>query len=144
MDFKWTDEKVKMFTQIYSSNFQSKGLDENIFSYGNYHGKPLDEKMAQFKRDCLHLQFVDKKEVMSKTKEKAIKYLNSHGFKGSAAFDKIVLVLTEFYEQERKKDLEIFIKFLKGEGIVIEEEHKPQDFEFLYGVWSGANPDGLL
>jgi hypothetical protein len=43
-----------------------------------------------------------------------------------------------------KADLKKYVEFLKLEGIVIEEENKPQDFEFLYGVWIGENPNGLL
>ena len=50
----------------------------------------------------------------------------------------------KYAEQETKRNLEKFLYFLKAEGIVVEEESKPQDFEFLYGVWSGENPDGLL
>jgi hypothetical protein len=45
--------------------------------------------------------------------------------------------------EQHKEDLSKFLYFLKSEGIVIESENKPQDFEFLYSVWSGENPDGL-
>jgi hypothetical protein len=41
-------------------------------------------------------------------------------------------------------DVKKFVGFLKDEGIVVEEERKPQNFEFLYSVWNGENPDGLL
>ena len=43
-----------------------------------------------------------------------------------------------------KADMNMYVEFLKAEGIVVEEEHKPQNFEFLYGVWDGTNPEGLL
>jgi len=47
-------------------------------------------------------------------------------------------------ETTNKDNIEKFVEFLKAEGIVIEEENKPQNFEFLYDVWSGKNPNGLL
>lgn len=47
-------------------------------------------------------------------------------------------------EEGQKKRMNMYVEFLKSEGIVVEEEHKPQNFEFLYSVWSGENPDGLL
>lgn len=121
-EFQWTDEKVKMFTQIYSSNFQSKGLDGNIFSYRNYSGKNIDEKLIQFKEDCERLKFVENKFPVKQ----------------------VVIVQLGRRPKHTKEDLKMFVEFLKAEGIVIEEESKNQDFDFLYGVWSGKNPDGLL
>ena len=47
--FYWSDERVKLFCKLYSTNFN--GLDEEIFSYGNYRGKKMDEKLVQFKLD---------------------------------------------------------------------------------------------
>lgn len=52
MKFKWTDKRVKMFTQIYATNFASKLLDENVFKYSAYVGKDINEKIIQFKKDC--------------------------------------------------------------------------------------------
>lgn len=48
--FKWTDEAVKAFTQVYSSNFNSKLVDFPC-SYKDYAGKNIHEKMEQFKLD---------------------------------------------------------------------------------------------
>ena len=56
-DFEWTDVKVKMFCNVYSTNFQSKLIDESIFKYRNYAGKKIDEKIEQFKEDCKHIKF---------------------------------------------------------------------------------------
>ena len=94
-------------------------------------------------------------------KQTAEKYLQSIGFNPSQLpdmfndDDKSTYTITELmesyaldfqakHEEELKQAVEKFVYFLKAEGIVIEEEHKPQDFEFLYGVWNGENPDGLL
>ena len=48
--FKWTDESVKAFTQVYSSNFNSKLVDFPC-NYKDYSGKNIHEKMEQFKLD---------------------------------------------------------------------------------------------
>lgn len=53
--FEWTDELVKKFTQLYSSNFNSKLLDSDVFKYTNYCGKKLDDKILQFKKDCISI-----------------------------------------------------------------------------------------
>jgi hypothetical protein len=47
--FYWNDERVKLFCKLYSTNFN--GIDEEIFSYRNYRGKKMDEKLVQFKLD---------------------------------------------------------------------------------------------
>lgn len=47
-------------------------------------------------------------------------------------------------EITNKENINKFVKFLKAEGIVVEEEDKPQDFNWLYDVWSGKNPMGLV
>lgn len=57
---------------------------------------------------------------------------------------KLAILKNQTEPKYNKSDLKRYVEFLKGEGIVIEDEHKPQDFEFLYGVWSGKNPNGLL
>ena len=44
----------------------------------------------------------------------------------------------------RKNDIKKYVQFLKNEGIVIEEEDKPQDFNLLFDVWTGKTPDGLI
>ena len=49
-NFKWTDEAVKSFTQVYSSNFNSKLVDFPC-KYKDYAGKNIHEKMEQFKLD---------------------------------------------------------------------------------------------
>lgn len=54
-NFKWNNSLVKMFTQIYSGNFNSKLIDQNIFRWSDYNGKPMDEKMKQFRKDCTKL-----------------------------------------------------------------------------------------
>jgi len=43
-----------------------------------------------------------------------------------------------------QKDMKQFIEFLLAEGIVIQEESKSSNLDFLHNVWSGKNPDGLL
>ena len=48
--FEWTDESVKAFTQVYSSNFGSKLVNFEA-DYKNYVGKNIHEKMEQFKLD---------------------------------------------------------------------------------------------
>jgi len=48
--FEWTDEAVKSFTQVYSSNFNSKLVDFPC-NYKDYSGKNIHEKMEQFKLD---------------------------------------------------------------------------------------------
>ena len=48
--FIWTDESVKAFVQVYSSNFNSKLLKDSAVTYKNYAGKKIDEKVEQFKR----------------------------------------------------------------------------------------------
>ena len=57
--------------------------------------------------------------------------------------DCVKQITKEQHKEEVKESLRKFLYFIKAKGIVIEEEHKPQDFEFLYSVWSGENPDGL-
>ena len=52
----WTDDKVEMFTQIYSSNFSASVVDEDIFFYSNYKGKKCKEKINQFKNDYQKIQ----------------------------------------------------------------------------------------
>ena len=54
-NFKWSNSLVKMFTQIYSGNFNSRLIDQNIFRWSDYHGKTIDEKLKQFRKDCLKL-----------------------------------------------------------------------------------------
>ena len=54
-EFKWNNSLVKMFTQIYSGNFNSKLIDQNIFRWSDYNGKPMDEKLKQFRNDCSKL-----------------------------------------------------------------------------------------
>ena len=49
-NFKWTDEAVKAFTQVYSSNFNSKLIDFPIDAK-DYWGKNIHEKIEQFKLD---------------------------------------------------------------------------------------------
>ena len=49
-NFEWTDEAVKSFTQVYSSNFNSK-LVNFPCNYKDYSGKNIHEKMEQFKLD---------------------------------------------------------------------------------------------
>lgn len=51
--FIWTDESVKAFVQVYSSNFNSKLLKDSAVTYKNYAGKKIDEKVEQFKRDYI-------------------------------------------------------------------------------------------
>jgi len=53
--FEWTDELVKKFTQLYSGNFNSKLLDSDVFKYTNYCRKKLDDKLLQFKKDCISI-----------------------------------------------------------------------------------------
>lgn len=48
--FQWTDESVKTFTQVYSGNFSGKSLP-SIFTYKNYIGKKMAQKIEQFKLD---------------------------------------------------------------------------------------------
>ena len=43
-----------------------------------------------------------------------------------------------------KADMKQFVEFLLAEGIIIQEEGKPQSLDFLHDVWSGKNPDGLI
>jgi len=47
-------------------------------------------------------------------------------------------------EITNKENIKKFVEFLKAEGVVVEEEHKPQDFEHLYGVWTGKITDSPL
>lgn len=54
-NFKWSNSLVKMFTQIYSGNFNSRLIDQSIFHWSDYHGKTIDEKLKQFRKDCLKL-----------------------------------------------------------------------------------------
>lgn len=50
--FKWTDASAKAFTQVYSSNFDSKCIPSWFRgSYSDYIGKKMDEKLEQFKSD---------------------------------------------------------------------------------------------
>lgn len=49
-DFVWTDEAVKSFTQVYSSNFNSKWVHFKV-DPNNYWGKKLNVKLEQFKID---------------------------------------------------------------------------------------------
>lgn len=51
-DFKWNDSLVKLFTQVYSGNFNSRLIDESIFKYSDYKGIKIDEKMRRFKIDA--------------------------------------------------------------------------------------------
>tara|TARA_B100001248_G_C27258509_1_gene397262 strand:+ start:79 stop:396 length:318 start_codon:yes stop_codon:yes gene_type:complete len=51
-DFKWTNSLVKLFTQIYSGNFNTKLVDTRIFNSRDYMGKKIDEKMRRFKIDA--------------------------------------------------------------------------------------------
>lgn len=51
-DFKWTNSLVKLFTQIYSGNFNTRLVDERIFNSSDYMGKKIDEKMQRFKIDA--------------------------------------------------------------------------------------------
>jgi hypothetical protein len=51
-DFKWNDSLVKLFTQVYSGNFNSRLIDESIFKYSDYNGIKIDEKMRRFKIDA--------------------------------------------------------------------------------------------
>lgn len=54
-NFKWSNSLVKMFTQIYSGNFNSRLIDQSIFHCSDYYGKTIDEKLKQFRKDCLKL-----------------------------------------------------------------------------------------
>lgn len=54
-NFKWNNSLVKMFTQIYNGNFNSRIIDPSIFHWSDYHGKKIDEKLKQFRKDCLKL-----------------------------------------------------------------------------------------
>lgn len=51
-DFKWNDSLVKLFTQVYSGNFNSRLIDESIFKSSDYRGIKIDEKMRRFKMDA--------------------------------------------------------------------------------------------
>lgn len=72
----WTDETVEVFTQLYSSNFYSKivnDFEEKYkvqFNFDDFHGKKLSEKMVSFKNvihkmyeetNPLGLEFVEEK-----------------------------------------------------------------------------------
>jgi len=72
----WTDEMVEVFTQIYSSNFEAKCVQEFEskykvrFNYKDFHGKKLNQKMESFKNvihkmyeetNPLGLEFVEEK-----------------------------------------------------------------------------------
>ena len=54
-DFKWNNSLVKMFTQIYSGNFNGRLIDQSIFKWSDYNGKGMDEKLLQFRNDCKKL-----------------------------------------------------------------------------------------
>jgi len=54
-NFKWNNSLVKMFTQIYSGNFNSRLIDQSIFNWSDYNGKSIDEKLLQFRTDCQKL-----------------------------------------------------------------------------------------
>jgi len=41
-------------------------------------------------------------------------------------------------------DVKMFANFLLNESIVIKVEGKQYSLNFLFDVWSGKNPDGLL
>jgi hypothetical protein len=72
----WTDETVEVFTQLYSSNFYSKTVNDFEekykvqFNFDDFHGKKLKEKMENFKNvihemckesNPLGLEFVEEK-----------------------------------------------------------------------------------
>ena len=50
----------------------------------------------------------------------------------------------EVVEEERKKKILMFSNFLLDEGITIKSESENYSMDYLYDVWSGENPDGLL
>jgi hypothetical protein len=78
-DFEWTDEKVKMFCNVYSTNFQSQYLDEDIFQYQNYAGKKIDEKLEQFKKDCENIKFINESDKVNlMTMDDAISWIARH------------------------------------------------------------------
>lgn len=52
-DFKWTTDRVRTFTHIYSTNFY-KVPDE--YKYQNYIGKKMDEKICQFIYDTRKIE----------------------------------------------------------------------------------------
>ena len=55
IDFKWNTSLVKMFTNIYSGNFNSRLIDQSIFKFSDYQGKSIDEKLLQFRKDCIKI-----------------------------------------------------------------------------------------
>ena len=48
-EFKWTDESVKAFTNVYSGNYNE--TTPSMCSYKRYKGLKMDEKLALFKTD---------------------------------------------------------------------------------------------
>ncbi len=80
--FVWTDSRVRLFTQIYSSNFKTKNVDSSVFKYNNYVGRKLDEKIEQFKKDAVmvnkKIQLNDEKSmVLYKALKKAKNDINN-------------------------------------------------------------------
>jgi predicted CopG family antitoxin len=61
----WTDETVIVFTQLYSSNFYSKAVNDfeekyNVqFNFDDFHGKKLKEKLESFK-NVIHKMYEEK------------------------------------------------------------------------------------
>ena len=48
----WTESRVVNFCKVYSSNYNST---PSIFTYKKYAGKKMEQKLLQFKRDCISL-----------------------------------------------------------------------------------------
>ena len=49
-DFEWTDDSVQMFAHIYTSAPKSSLIDFE-FDVKDYKGKPIGQKLVQFKKD---------------------------------------------------------------------------------------------
>jgi len=53
----WTETRVVNFCKVYSSNFQST---PSIFTYKKYSGKKMEQKLLQYKKDCIVLDRSEK------------------------------------------------------------------------------------
>lgn len=73
--FEWTDQSVKVFTQIYSGNFSSLEEKYPMLTYERYIKLKIDEKMHQFKGDWIRIKKMQSIEVVE-----AIETLTKAGF----------------------------------------------------------------